>query len=61
MMYVFLMLYGLLTGGLTGWFMYNACAGTKGDRLWTAILCGVLVWELFALFVQLVVDFLENI
>lgn len=41
MMYIFLMLYGLLTGGLTGWFMYNACAGTKRDRLWTAILWGV--------------------
>lgn len=40
-MYIFLVLYGLLTGGLTGSFMYNACAGSKKDRLVTAIMWGI--------------------
>ena len=37
MLYVFLVFYGLLTGGV----MYNASAGSKKDRLQTAILWGI--------------------
>lgn len=41
MMYVLGAMYGLLIGGVTGWFMYNACAGSKKEKIQTAILWGV--------------------
>jgi hypothetical protein len=41
MLYAFLVFYGLLTGGVSGWFMYNASAGKKRDRVRSAILWGV--------------------
>lgn len=41
MLYVFLVFYGLLTGGVSGWMMYNACAGSKKDRLRAGIMWGV--------------------
>ena len=41
MEYVYGTLYGLLVAFVVGWIMYNACAGSKKDRLQTAILWGV--------------------
>ena len=41
MMYVFGMMYALLVGFVSGWFMYNACAGSKRDHLSAVILWGI--------------------
>lgn len=41
MMYVLGAMYAVLVGVVTGWFFYNACAGTKKDRLRAGIMWGV--------------------
>ena len=41
MMYVFGMMYALLVGFVSGWFIYNACAGSKRDQLSAGILWGI--------------------
>ena len=43
MMYVFGAIYAALMGLVTGWFFYNASAGSKKDRLHASILWGVCV------------------
>jgi hypothetical protein len=41
MMYVLGAMYAMLVGLGSGWFFYNACAGSKKDRLRTSIMWGV--------------------
>lgn len=41
MMYVFCAMYSILVGTVAGWFFYNACAGSKKDRLRAGIIWGV--------------------
>ncbi len=41
MMYVLGAMYAVLVGSVTGWFFYNACAGSKKDRLCAGIMWGV--------------------
>ena len=41
MMYVLGVMWAILAGFVSGWLMYNASAGTKKDRIKTAILWGV--------------------
>lgn len=41
MMYVLGAMYAILVGFVSGWFFYNACAGSKKDRLRAGIMWGV--------------------
>lgn len=41
MMYVLGTMYAILMGSVGGWFFYNACAGSKKDRLRVGIVWGV--------------------
>lgn len=41
MMYVIGAMYAALVGSVSGWFFYNACAGSKKDRLRAGIMWGV--------------------
>jgi hypothetical protein len=41
MMYVIGAMYAILVGSVTGWFFYNACAGSKKDRLCAGIMWGM--------------------
>lgn len=41
MMYVLGAMYAILVGLVAGWFFYNACAGSKKDRLLAGIMWGV--------------------
>ena len=41
MEYVFGLLYAVLVGSVTGWYFYNACAGSKKDRLRAGIIAGI--------------------
>ena len=41
MVYVLGIMWGILAGYVSGWFMYNGCTGAKIDRLCTAIAWGV--------------------
>ena len=41
MMYVLGVMYAALVGSVAGWFFYNACAGSKKDRLRAGIIGGV--------------------
>jgi hypothetical protein len=40
-MYVFGAIYAILMGLVSGWIFYNACAGSKKDRLRTGAIWGV--------------------
>ena len=40
-MCVFSAMYAMLMGFVSGWFIYNACAGPKKDRLRAGIAWGV--------------------
>lgn len=39
--YVIGAMYAGLVGSVSGWFFYNACAGSKKDRLRAGIMWGV--------------------
>ena len=41
MMYVIGAMYAVLVGSVAGWFFYNACVGSKKDRLYAGIMWGV--------------------
>lgn len=41
MKYVLGMIYAILIGIVGGWSFYNFCAGSKKDRIYTGIICGV--------------------
>ena len=41
MMYVLGAMYAILVGSVAGWFFYNACVGSKKDRLRAGIMWGV--------------------
>ena len=41
MEYIFSLLYAVLVGAVAGWYFYNACAGSKKDRLRAGIIAGV--------------------
>ena len=41
MMYVLGAMYAVLVGSVAGWFFYNACAGSKKDRLRAGIIAGI--------------------
>ena len=43
MMYVLGAMYTILGGSVAGWFFYNACAGSKKDRLLAGIMWGVSI------------------
>jgi hypothetical protein len=43
MMYVLGVMYAILVGSVAGWFFYNACAGSKKDRLCAGIMWGVSI------------------
>lgn len=42
-MYVLSAMYAILVGSVAGWFFYNACAGSKKDRLCAGIIGGVVI------------------
>lgn len=41
MMYVLSIMWAILAGYVSGWYMYNACAGSKRDRLRAGVMWGV--------------------
>lgn len=41
MKYVLIAMYAILVGSVAGWFFYNACVGSKKDRLRAGIMWGV--------------------
>ena len=41
MMYILSVMYAILMGLVSGWILYNACAGSKKDRLRTGVMWGV--------------------
>jgi F0F1-type ATP synthase assembly protein I len=41
MMYVLSAMYAILVGLVSGWIFYNACAGSKKDRLRVGIIWGM--------------------
>lgn len=41
MIYVLIAMYAILIGSVIGWIFYNACTGSKKDRLFTGIMWGV--------------------
>ena len=49
MMYVFATMWGVLAGGVSGWYFYNACAGSKKDRLRAGIIAGIGIGIISAL------------
>ena len=51
MKYVLGIIYAILIGILGGWSIYNSCAGSKKDRLFTGIIWGVGIAIIFILVV----------
>lgn len=49
MMYVLATAWGVLAGYVSGWIMYNACAGSKRDRLRAGIMWGIGIGIICAL------------
>ena len=49
MKYVLGIIYAILIGLIGGWSFYNFCAGSKKDRIYTSIICGVGIAIIFAL------------
>lgn len=41
MIYVFAIMWGALVGCVSGWYFYNACAGSKNARLRAGIIAGI--------------------
>ena len=49
MVYVFATMWGVLAGSVSGWYCYNACAGSKKDRLRAGIIAGIGIGIISAL------------
>ena len=49
MMYVLAIMWGVLAGYVSGWYFYNACAGSKKDRLQAGIIAGIGIGIISAL------------
>lgn len=49
MMYVFATTWSVLAGYVSGWYFYNACAGSKKARLRAGIIAGIGIGIISAL------------